>query len=53
MKLTKKIKKIPLKPYKKHQGKGTQLGYRGVALTRKEQSIFLKINEIIEELNKR
>ena len=45
------IKIIPLKPYKRHQGKGTQLSYKGVALTRKEQAAYLKINELVKMMN--
>ena len=46
------IKKIPLKPYKRHQGEGKQVSYKGRALNSKEQAIAEKINEIVNYLNR-
>jgi len=46
------IKKIPLKPYKRHQGEGKQVSYKGRALNSKEQVIAEKVNEIIEYFKK-
>lgn len=45
------IKKLPIKPYKHHKGEIRQYGYKGRALTGKEQAIIFKINEIITQLN--
>jgi hypothetical protein len=45
------IEKIPIKPYKAHQGEIRQYGYKGIALNPIEQALTLKLNEIIDELN--
>ncbi len=46
-----KIEKIPLKPYKQHQGSGKQVSFKGRALNSKEQAIAEKVNENITLLN--
>ena len=46
------IEKIPVKPYKWHQGYGSQLGYKGQALDPPTQAAIVKINEIIDRLNR-
>ena len=45
------MKTIPLKPYKRHQGVGKQYSYKGVALTRKEEALFAKVNELVRMMN--
>ena len=46
------LTKIPLEPYKQHQGEGKQLAFNGIALNPIEQETAVKINEIIDMLNK-
>ena len=46
------IEKIPVKPYKQHRGEGKQLGYKGQALNPPTQAAIVKINEIIDRLNR-
>lgn len=48
-----KLKKIPLAPYKKHRGQGSQLSYKGQPLSPIEQILATRYNEIIDELNQR
>ena len=47
------IDKIPVEPYKQHQGFGDQIGYKGIGLGKAEQAAIEKINEIIEYLDKK
>jgi len=42
------LERIPLEPYKQHQGEGTQLGIKGFPLSPVEQTIAEKVNEIID-----
>ena len=46
------IQKIPVEPYKRHQGFGDQISYKGIGLAKAEQAAIEKINEIIEYLDK-
>lgn len=46
------MKKILINKYKTHQGEGEQYGYKGQALNPAEQAIVLKINEIVDWINK-
>jgi len=45
------IDRIPIEPYKWHQGEGTQYGYKGVALTPIEQALADKANQLVDFLN--
>ena len=45
------IDKIPLLPYKHHQGEGDQYSYTGIALSKVEQIMADKINEMIDMAN--
>ncbi len=47
------IAKIPVEPYKRHQGFGDQISYKGIGLAKAEQAAIEKINEIIEYLDKK
>ena len=47
------IRKIPVEPYKRHQGFGDQISYKGIPLAKAEQAAVEKINEIIEYLDKK
>ena len=47
------IDKIPVEPYKRHQGFGDQISYKGIGLAKAEQAAIEKINEIIEYLDKK
>lgn len=46
------IEKIPVGPYKQHQGEGDQLGYKGQGLDPPTQAAIEKINEIVDHLNR-
>ncbi len=46
------LEKLPLEGYKVHQGEGDQLSYKGMALTPAVQAIAIKVNEIVEYINK-
>ena len=45
------LKRLPLEGYKKHQGEGNQLSYKGIAMNPKEQVIAEKVNEMIDYMN--
>jgi len=45
------IDKIPVEPYKQHQGEGGQLSYKGMALTPAVQVTIEKVNELIDMAN--
>ena len=47
------IQKIPVEPYKRHQGFGDQISYTGIGLGKAEQAAIEKINEIIDYLDKK
>ena len=47
------ITKIPVEPYKRHQGFGDQISYKGIGLAKAEQAAIEKINEIIDYLDKK
>ena len=46
------IDKIIVEPYKRHQGFGDQISYKGIPLGKAEQAILEKLNELIEAWNR-
>ena len=42
------IEKIKVEPYKRHQGEGDQVSYKGVGLTPIEQELVRVVNELIQ-----
>lgn len=43
------IEKIIVQPYKRHQGQGDQVSFKGIALNPIEAECVKKINELIDD----